>query len=219
MFNKLLHATFAVGVVLSLSPHLSAAILYESGTLGPTGVTWSDLSSGAVPGINITGSVFNGVRFELTVSVITTEVGGHFASPMNGTFFGAIVELSGENDFPNSSDLSTSDVLGAAVLNFPGSSAEVYGDLALTLDPGWYALIFGGGLFGTAGSGGAVGNNPDIGVPAYIGWQPGAGWFNLTGLSTEFGDYRFIVEGSIVPEPSAIVISVAAILLSSIRRF
>jgi hypothetical protein len=197
--------------------HAHAAILFESGTLGPTGIPWSELETGTIPGINITDSVFNGVRFELAEPVITTDIGGHFASPTSSTFFGALVQLSGQNDFPDSIDLSTPDVLGSTVLSFPGSSAEVLGGLSLSLDPGWYALVFGSGLFGATGSGGALGNNPDIGDPNYVGHQPGAGWFSLTDLAPNFVDYRFVVLGNVVPEPSTAILVLLASALSLIR--
>jgi hypothetical protein len=221
MFNKLLQTLFAVGVVFFLNAHLSAAILYESGTLGPTGVSWPDLANGTIPGINIAKDVFNGVRFELTMPVVTSEIGGHFAAQSSGTFFGAIVQLAGENDFPDSSDLTTPDVLGSAVLSFPRSSAEVFGELSLSLDPGWYALVFGSGLFGAIGGGGAVGNNPDIGHPTYVGYQPGGDWFSLIDLAVIFRDYRFVVIGDVVPEPSTailVLVPLALLLTSNSRK-
>ena len=56
-------------------------------------------------------------------------------------FFGALVALSGPNDFPDSGDLSTSDVLGVSVLAVPRPSDEVSAALDVALTPGWYALV------------------------------------------------------------------------------
>src|SRR4051794_30382205 len=56
---------------------VSAAKIFESGTLGQTGVTWNDVQNG-VPATNVNSSVFTGVRFELTQPAITSAVGGHF---------------------------------------------------------------------------------------------------------------------------------------------
>lgn len=204
-------------VVLVLNGVCNAATLFESGTLGPTGIPWSDLSSGAVPGTFVSDTVFTGVRFQLNQPVVTTHIGGHFAAPDSGTFFGAIVELNDENDFPNSENLSTTDVLGIAVLTFPVPSDEVYGNLSLSLDPGWYAIVFGSGLFGATGSGGAPQNNTDIGNPTYIGRQPGSGWLSMSDLSTIFVDYRFVILGSIVPEPTSAALFLLASLLSLIK--
>ena len=85
--NRLVCISFAA--ICWLSFHASsvyADILFESGTLGPTG-----LAQGSVPATNITPNVFTGVRFQLTQPVITEQVGGHFVDTANGTFFGAIV--------------------------------------------------------------------------------------------------------------------------------
>ena len=181
-----------------------ADVLFESGTLGPTGIPYADLG-GAVPGTNVNPFVFPGVRFELTQPVVTSQIGGHFVvEGTAGTFFGAIVRLDDENDFPNSTDLSTPDVLGATTLTFPNPSAEVFGDLNLELDSGWYALVFGGGLFGTSGSGGAVRNGVNIGEPSYIAFDPNVNWANLDIFGTFFDNHRFVVIGSIVPEPSTL---------------
>ena len=158
-------------------------------------------------------SVFSGVRFQLLQPAITTSVGGHFVdSPSSGnTFFGAIVRLDDETDFPNSGDLSTPDVVGATLLIFPDLSAEVFGDLALELDPGWYALVFGSGLFGANGSGAAVLNNLDIGTPSYIAFVPGSEWIEVSTLPGPFQNYRLVVMGNTIPEPSSVTAMLIAI--------
>lgn len=125
-----------------------------------------------------------------------------------------------ENDFPNSTDLSTPDVLGAALLAFPVASAEAFGELNVRLDPGWYALAFGSGEFGASGFGGMVLNNPDIGNPPYIARQPSVGWFNLADISDaiRFDDFRFVVRGNLVPEPPIFLHVVTGIGLTFIKR-
>jgi len=194
---------YVIGLYSGLCGHpfistASADILFESGTLGPTGT-----AEGAIPSTNVSAGVYPGVRFQLTQPVKTEQIGGHFVDDLGGTFFGAIVKLEDATDFPDSADLSTPDVLGATQLTFPVLSAEVFGDLSLSLNPGWYALVFGTGRFGTSGSGGALRNNPDIGDPAYIGLHLGDGWFNFADLSDvlDFSNHRFVING--VPEPSS----------------
>ncbi|GAG52912.1 unnamed protein product, partial [marine sediment metagenome] len=189
-----------------------ADVLFESGILGPTGMTWDDLLAGNVGGTNISSVVFTGVRFQLQQPAVTTQIGGHFlgrsgSNPIgDDSFFGAIVSLTDENDFPDSGNLTTPDVLGHTLLGFPSRSAEVFGELNIHLNPGWYGLIFGGGLFGATAEGVALRNNPDIGGPSYIAHQPGAGWFDLSDLSDaiKFVDHRFVVLGNSVPEPSTL---------------
>lgn len=179
---------------------LKAAIIFESGTLGRTGLSRADVTNQSIPGTNIKDVVFTGVRFFLDQPVITEEVGGHFVSSVSGNFFGAIVKLDDEDDFPDSGDLSTPDVLGSTLLTFPLFSDEVFGDLNLSLDSGWYALVFGSGLFGATTNGVTIRNGLDIGDPEFIGFQPGSGWVNI--ISSFFDNNRFVIKGSIVPEPS-----------------
>jgi hypothetical protein len=196
----------------------SAATIFESGTLGPTGVPYSQLGN-TVPGTNINQFVFPGVRFQITQRAVTSAVGGHFVEETGGTFFGAIVALEDENDFPDSNDLSSPDVLGTTTLTFPNPSAEVFGDLELELDPGWYALVFGSGLFETNGSGGAVRNGMDIDDPSYIAFDPNLGWFNLDIFQTFFDNHRFVVRGTFVPEPNTLsTILLLPIVFWSLRR-
>lgn len=84
----------------------------------------------------------------------------------------------------------------------PLLSAEVSGKLSLDLKPGWYALIFGSGLFGADGFGVAVRNGSDLDNPAYLGGQATIPdfWWDLPSM---FTGQRFFIEGQEVPEPQA----------------
>jgi hypothetical protein len=203
----------AVSIVsLLTTSSASADVLFESGTLGPTGVTWDDVYDQAVDGANLTSSVFQGVRFELNRPAMVTDIGGHFVAPVSSTFFGAIVRLDDSNDFPDSGDLSTPDVVGTTFLTFPNPSDEVFGNLEIRLEPGWYALVFGSGLFSATGVGGMPLNNPDVGTPTYIAFHSGAAseWANH--LNPIFRNYRFVVEGQVVPEPAACLLTLVSLL-------
>jgi hypothetical protein len=193
-----------------------ADILFESGTLGPTGTT-----EGSVPSTNVSPNVYVGVRFEITQPVKTEQVGGHFVDDLGGTFFGAVVKLDDASDFPNSEDLSTADVLGVTHLTFPVASAEVYGNLSLSLQPGWHAVVFGTGRFGTSANGGATRNNLDIGDPSYIGFEPNLKWSNLDIFGSFFDNHRFVVIGELVPEPKSIglfLLGIVAVMTISVAR-
>jgi hypothetical protein len=182
-------------------PQAAAAILYESGTLGPTGVPMSEFSNGNVPGSNINSSVFLGVRLHVSQQAELSSLGGHFVGASPSTFFGAIVRLSDETDFPDSANITTPDVLAATLLNFPSPSAEVTSTLTGSLAPGWYAIVFGSGLFGATGVGGAARNNTDVNGPSYISYDPNLGWFNLSSLPMTPHNFRFFLNGQVVPEP------------------
>ena len=146
--HSLLRTLAVVLFLVAAAPAFTEQILFQSATLGQTGV----VPSPETPAANINQFAFNGARFQLTTSVRTTSIGGHFVG--DGTLFGAVVELNDSDDFPDSEDLSTPDVLGATLLTFTDPSSEVSGDLSLTLLPGDYALVFGGALFGATGGGG-----------------------------------------------------------------
>jgi hypothetical protein len=195
----------------------SAEILFESGTLGPTGIQRNEVTGGS----NVSPVVFVGVRFHLDQPVFTTQIGGHFVRNIGAdeSFFGAIIELDDENDFPDSGDLSTSDVVGSTLLSFPEPSGEVFRALAEPLTPGWYALVFGSGLFSATGSGAALNNGVDIESPTYIGWQPGAvnGWGNL--INPIFRNFRFVVQGNLVPEPASVALAPISVLLLLVIRY
>ncbi len=216
--------TILMFLALAGSGRSRGAILYESSSLGTTQVPRIDVGTQTVLGLSIRDGVYNGARFQLNHSVVTTSVGGHFVGPFGNedTFFGAVIQLTHEEDFPDSSNLSTPDVLGTALLSFPSSSSDVRGELELTLHPGWYAVVFGGGLFGAEGRGAAVRNNPGSESASYINWQansPGNGWTNLITFPVEpEGKVRFFVEGTIVPEPASVVFSALAAIPIGILR-
>ncbi|TWT72740.1 hypothetical protein Pla123a_40390 [Posidoniimonas polymericola] len=215
-FEYVLAATRVAGlaVVFVLTEMTSGAILYQSATLGPTGVSLQEVQDQIVRGRNIYPGGFQGVRFYLPSKSKVSRVGGHLIGlglggseeGGRGDIFAAVVNLSGESDMPDSADFSTPDFLGSTLITPPRTSADVYGELRLTLDAGWYALVLGGGFLGSdrgLGFAAAVQNNPSTGDPRYIGWQSpydGIDW-------TEGGVYdrnqRFVVEGVVVPEPGS----------------
>jgi hypothetical protein len=202
-------ALFSCMFAVWMSAPATAATIFESGTLGPTGIPRSEVTGGS----NVNSAVFVGVRFYLDQPVVSTDVGGHFVKNIgvNDSFFGAIVSLADQNDFPNSGNLSTPDVIGTSLLSFPEPSNEVLGPISKQLSPGWYALVFGSGLFGATGSGVALNNGLDIDDPKYIAFQPGSGfgWSNLEGF---LSDFRFVVHGSVVPEPASIASTACGLL-------
>ncbi|RJR25921.1 hypothetical protein C4578_00445, partial [Candidatus Microgenomates bacterium] len=84
-----------------------AEIIFECAASGPTGQ-----SAGA--GTTVSAQAYTAVNFQINSTVTTGSIGCHLidfddARPV----FGAIVKLTGQNDFPNTPNLSSSDVLGA----------------------------------------------------------------------------------------------------------
>lgn len=180
-----------LAVVLVAPATGSGAIIYESATLGPTG------QSG---GASVNSSQFLAVRFLASSSVTTGSIGGHLQGFVSGGLFGAVVALTGSTDFPDSFDLSTADVLGAAVLPATSPSDEVAANLSVSLTAGnWYALVFGSGLFGATGSGAMPLNDTAIGTPSYFFKSTSTTWNN-----GGFSNARFFLDTNavtVVPEP------------------
>lgn len=196
--SKLLRWTMALGLLACVPAH--AGIIFQSATLGPTGLSWGN-------GWDIAGGTDLAVRFQLLDTYNVTAVGGDFVSvgpAPNGTIFAAIAAIGGPAAFPSTPGSFTP--LASATFTAPSSSADIRVALPVTLGPGYYALIFGGGRFGATGNALAPGSDSDLpGVSYFVGAgvsDPGSYWAN-GGISGT----RFVVEGTLsegtgtVPEP------------------
>lgn len=210
----------SIGLVCLTCSAAISAVIYESATLGPTSITKAQVLGDEVPASNVVDTNFIGARFQIVNTATTTRIGGHFSGGFeNDTFFGGLIRLSSEMDFPDSGDLSTSDVLGSTLMSFSEPSAETFGHLSVQLTPGWYGVVFGSGLFGTNGRGFAIRNGAEIGLPQYFNWQPSNAWFNLADLGVPgLGNRRFVVEGTQSPEPPASVLALIALSIVAVRR-
>jgi len=125
----------------------------------------------------ISSDRFLAVNFEITETTTIGSIGGHIIdrSGTHSPVFGAIVALSGPEDTPDSTDLSTSDVVGATLLVPRDRSDNLLGELVIELSPGWYALVLGSGLFGATGFAGAVTTNTSDGVSQIYSVDPSDG--------------------------------------------
>jgi hypothetical protein len=221
--NRMLRLAVMLAIATCQESLTASAPIFESGTMGSTGISQQDLGS-TIPGTNIAPFSFAGSRFFVDEPVQVTAIGGHFVGGFgSNSFFGAIVKLTSVQDYPDSGDLSSPDVLGTTGLTFPEVSSEVFGELSVNLQPGWHAVVFGSGLFGATGRGGAVRNGVDNGSQSYFGWQSGGtGWFNLTNawpdLPGLFDNHRFVVEGANVPEPTVGALLGTALTMLAIDR-
>jgi hypothetical protein len=195
MADRYLKRLFVLVFLAALPSRADAGYIYESATLGTTGIT-----SGFNPSVD--DRQFVGVRFDVTSTVTTGTIGGHFGG--FGNFFGAIVALSGPTDVPDSFSLSTPDVLGSTLINFPFPSDDTSAPLTLTLTPGWYALVFGSGLFAATGGGYAPVTNTDVGTPSFFFSRN----FNDTWGEGGYDNARFFVTEAQArtPEPSSVIL-------------
>ena len=132
--------SFLLGALfVGLTPLTAIALpIYETAPSGPLAVV------GDLPPV-IVGDQSLGVIFHVSGRVTTGSIGGYFAEYTPGVesdIVGAIVRLHGPHDFPNSFDLTSSDVLGQTTIHIAEPAGNFSGDLSLTLFGGWYALVF-----------------------------------------------------------------------------
>ncbi|MBN2375242.1 MAG: PEP-CTERM sorting domain-containing protein [Sedimentisphaerales bacterium] len=197
-------------LLISMAGNLSAALIYESATMGTPGQS--------VYGHMLLGHTqFGGVRFELTSTMQVDAIGGHFATYYPGgspNLFGALISLTGETDVPDSSNLSTPDVLRTVAFDPTGTSSDHIIDIdPVLLSPGWYAVVFGAGLHGavTGFDNSAQLNNSPVGSPKYLTW-------NSSGWSFSSSTWpRYTVYGE-VPEPMSLGLLGLGGLVVLVRR-
>lgn len=211
---------FLLSLVFTSSAN--AGLIFESAEYPQSGQTPN------LGGLVIDDAYFVMHRFYLDNTYSLESIGGYFWADIGRTIFGAVVELSDENDFPNSFDLTTSDVLVTTLLTIENVDGDYLGDLNFTLDSGWYAVAFGTGLYGAD----SVDPNlvglgmPDLEIDLSSDLPiTGISAKNPYGVTPQFtyqlSTTRFIVNGSQsvdVPEPSAVYLFLISIALLSLSR-
>jgi len=169
--------------------------------------------------MNVTQLQSLGVKFYCHVCedgskpVTTGSIGGYLAELTEYTkseIIGAIVKLEDESDFPDSFDLTTSDVLGKTQIHISDLPGDFAGDLSVTLAGGWYALVF--AATGIRDENAAImpGVNGEIGDPLYFFGEPtgtanGFRYLDGGGLNA----IRMFVDSdpaAPVPEPSTLLL-------------
>jgi hypothetical protein len=157
------------------------------------------------------------MRFQLLSGAVVDGIGGNIAIDPNigdGRIFGALVKLTDMNDYPDSTDLSTPDVLAATAFSATPEIADVTAPIGpLTVGPGTYAVVLGSGLFGASGDGAMSINNPNFPGSSTI-WLLANRWDEYGAA----GGLRFTVYGTAVPEPGSLTLMLlAALVLCRVR--
>ena len=183
---------------LCIAGTANAIVIYESATLGTTGLT-----GGFIVGPN----QYLGSRFTLSDTFEITSVGGHLALAGGGSGssgFVAIIELG--SLIPGGFQFTGTTVLATALFDFDSLSILEVIPVSLILGPGDYALVFGSGLFGAT----AVGVMPTSGQTGASDLVDGVGsYFFWNGITSNwqnggFNAVRFEVSGKAVPEPASL---------------
>lgn len=192
----------------SLYPTVAkSAILYESTTLGTTGRA----PSGSVVGRIDSDRAYYGSIFHIDSGICweVTAIGGHFCRfyDSSGTLFGAIMKLDSPEVLPSDPPLDFPDVVASTVFVPDYPSSDYRTPLSVTLEAGDYALVFGSDDLGASDGSMVVMNQPGhenllgeypIYAYTYQGWN-----YNY---STGAREARFVVEGTIVPEPATLLL-------------
>ncbi|NEP10190.1 MAG: hypothetical protein F6K14_08220 [Symploca sp. SIO2C1] len=124
----------------------ASAVILES-------VPFDSVDTGISGGSAVFDDQFLGWRFELDNPFQVTDIGGTFFGfgfP-NQEIFGAIVSLSESDALPLGSPFLQEEVLAVTTFNIPLGHNDILTPLEVSLDPGNYGLVFGGGLFGATG--------------------------------------------------------------------
>jgi len=193
---------YAATLLLALSPLVAplsayADLIYESATLGPTGFTFG----GFTPGAGLFPDQFIGSRFHLDDVVRVDAIGGHINGDPNGSLFGAIVSLSAPSALPSGHPFDNS-TLAAVTFAPPLLSTDVRVPLSVVLALGDYALIFGGGEFGAFGAGAILNNGLHLPGRSFFFWDGGVEGCRDLG----FDNFRFVVTGTVIPEPASLTL-------------
>jgi hypothetical protein len=175
-------------LAISLINAAHAEVIYESATMGPTGQT---------EGYLIDSYGFMGSRFYIGNPVQVTAIGGHlFAGWPEDDIFGAIVRLDGLNDLPNGFPFVSGDVVAYTLFtpNYP--SSDFRAQLSVLLEPGYYGLVFGSGLYGATGSAYMPnGGQSDMTGATYFLWD---GYYDYSWYDAAPFQGRFVVEGTVI---------------------
>jgi hypothetical protein len=190
-------------------------VLLESATLGQTGL---------FGGTSITEAQYVGWRFEIDTALRVDAIGGHLLglpNVGNGQIFGALIQLASIEAFPEGDPFTPEETLASVVFQPPLPSVELLVPLAVTLEPGAYALVFGSNLFGATGNG-AIPNSadqddiPPTTIDSYIFYsvpRPGEPPIWRGPLASQM---RFLVSGTRVPPVPALgavgVVALVALL-------
>lgn len=163
-------------------------------------------------------SRFFGATFTLSQKTELTSVGFGYGRFGGGTVFAAIVPVDPSTGFPlaDAPDLEAS-ALAFTLINEPAvfdlsQIGDATAALSLTLDPGTYAVVFGAGLFGAAGTG-TFSESDQLGAQNMFTSFFGSDW---EGFSSANSSVRLLLDGDVVadtvPEPMTLVLMLTGLL-------
>lgn len=164
-------------------------VVFESATMGPPG---------QMEGYLVSTNQYMGTRFYVDRQLEVTQIGGHIAQAVFGAdFFGAIVSLTGPSALPLGYPFTAGEVKASTVFDPGIFSSDFRTPLSVILTPGYYALIFGTDVLGSANGYGIMPYAGQTSFPSasYFVFWPTTGWLDTTDEGA-----RFVMEGFISDE-------------------
>jgi hypothetical protein len=155
----------------------------------------------AVAGTNstvVSSSFFTGINFEVDRPTRISQIGARFSTGSQQVF-GALFRATGFIDPPDSTDLSTSDILATTLIDIPARPfgappVDAFGDIDIVLEPGYYGVVFGSGLFGATGNSGLASLDSEYGSQTHYAVRTSDG-----SRFTQASNVRIVVEGESLP--------------------
>ena len=152
-------------------------------------------------GVTISPYQILGARFHLDSTVEVTAIGGTMAGLEEGTFFGAILSLEDSESLPIGQPINNSEVVASTLFTLSDTQDYRF-PLSTRLTKGDYALVFGSGQLGASGGVGMMKWMTTSGTLDFISWTSSWDHWDAGGYS----NLRFIVEGTVVPEPATLLL-------------
>lgn len=210
-------AALAAGLIIGVAsaPAARAALLFQTATLDPAAITAGNSivlkGDGTTQGDGFFGgSLFVGADFVITATTQITGIGASFINTAResatGNIFGAIVQVDPVTGLPTQSVENLASITLGSALFTPSTDGDTTASLSLLLQPGTYGLVFGSGLFGASGVGDLLAGNTTVGTPSIFVNQ-----FAPFAADPSDADVRLFVDGTAVPEPSSLILSLSAL--------
>lgn len=195
----------ALAALSSASAFAADPIVYQS-------AAFVDYTTSAEPGgyfLDNTQSI--GAAFQITQATDVTSIGGYFTQYSADSIFGAIAPLASLASMPSAGI----DTNALAHVVFTPTGTDQLVSMSVHLDPGFYGVVFGSGLWGTTGTSALVSGQDGANSQLFSG--TGTGWNTFAAA-----DVSIEVDGTVtpVPEPSesALMVGGLAALGLVLRR-
>lgn len=186
--------SFRIRILAVALAALSSAGAFAADPIAYQSAAFVDYSVSGEPGgyfLDSTQSI--GAAFQITQATDVTSIGGYFSQYSADSIFGAIVPLASLASMPSGG--VDSNALAHVVFTPTGTDQLV--SMNVHLDPGFYGVVFGSGLWGATGTSALVSGQDGANSQLFSGTGTGWNTFAAPDVSLE-------VDGTVtpVPEPS-----------------